>query len=110
MSETSRHTMSIKQVIASALTFFALVGGVWAFDAHYVPRSLFEVTMVGFQQDRAKENAQRDVVYWIQVESNLRVDLAYVQPGSERYNILLQQIQNAVTQKIAAQDRLANAM
>ena len=107
MSETSRHTMSIKSIIAGALVLFSLVGGVWAFDAHFVPRSLFEITMVGFQQDRAKENAQRDVTYWLQIESNLRVTLAYIQPGSQKYAIVLQQIENAAAQKMAAQARLS---
>ena len=98
---------SIKQAGVTLGTLLALVAAVWGFDAHFVTQQTFNVTMVGYQHDRARENAQRDVVYWIQIESNLRTQLAYAQPGSRTFTLLSQQLESATLQKIAAQDRLS---
>jgi len=94
--------INAKQTLTTFAVILALVSAVWGFDSHFVPKSLFEITLTGFQGDRAKENAYRDIQFWTQQEAAIANMLALTPPGSPRFLDLQRQLETAVREKAEA--------
>jgi len=95
-------TINTKQALTTIGVFLALVVSVWGFDAHFVTKGHFDITIQNVQTDRNKDNAFRDVQFWTQQEVIISNMLALTPPNSPRYYELQKQLDQAIAQKAKA--------